>query len=205
MLTAMARERTHPPVEQWDYPDPRPLEARVREAAAELAPEADLEAMALFLSVLRVANGMQQDVETTVHRPSGTTWAAFRILFTVLHAGPTSPLELARLFSVSKASISSVVDTLERNGLVRREPSPTDGRSVMIVITGRGERVAGELFQRQNRREAEWARALTNRERQTLLRLLAKLMAGRPAPPMQLPDRLPELPTPAPRPRRAPR
>jgi DNA-binding MarR family transcriptional regulator len=201
----MAPERTHPPVEQWDYPDPRPLEARVRGAAAELAPEADLEAMALFLSVLRVANGMQQDVETTVHRPSGTTWAAFRILFTILHAGPTSPLELARLFSVSKASISSVVDTLERNGLVRREPSPTDGRSVLIVITARGERVAGELFQRQNRREAEWARALTNRERQTLLRLLAKLMAGRPAPPRQLPDRLPELPAPAARPHRVPR
>jgi DNA-binding MarR family transcriptional regulator len=106
---------------------------------------------------------------------------------------------------VSKASISSVVDTLERNGLVRREPSPSDGRSVLIVITERGERVAGELFERQNRRETEWARVLTNRERQTLLRLLMKLMAGRPTPPRQLPDRLPELPAAAPRPRRAAR
>src|SRR5689334_3059407 len=88
---------------EWDFPDPTSLDRRVREAVLEFAPDADLESMVMVLDIFRVANRIQQDVETTVHRPSGLTWAAFRILFTIRHGGPIAPGELAKLFSVAKA------------------------------------------------------------------------------------------------------
>jgi len=181
------------PVDEWDFPNPAELQEQVRRAVAEFAPEADLDAMNVVLNLFRLAGRIQQDVETTVHRPSGLTWAAFRLLITIRHAGPLSPLELARLFSVAQSSISSVVNTLERYGLIVREASPEDGRSVLITLTEAGEAVAAELFRRQNRREREWTRALTRRERETFVRLLLKLLEHRPALPYELAERLPEL------------
>ncbi|WP_327311999.1 MarR family winged helix-turn-helix transcriptional regulator [Streptomyces sp. NBC_01235] len=86
-----------------------------------------------------------------------------------------APLQLARLTSVSQASVSTVLNTLERKGLVRRSRSDKDGRSVTIELTDYGHEVVGELFARNNAREAEWARALTARERGTLIRLLRKI------------------------------
>jgi DNA-binding MarR family transcriptional regulator len=194
----MAARRRNVPLEEWDFPEPRSLEERIKKAVGEFAPEADLDAMILMLNLVRVLKSMEQDVETNVHRPSGTTWAAFRVLFTLRHAGPLMPMELAGLFSVSKASISSVLDTLERGGLITREASSDDGRSVYATLTDRGAQAAAELFRRQNLREIEWSRILTPRERKTLLRLLGKLMASRPPAPARLPERLPQL-TPAPK------
>jgi DNA-binding MarR family transcriptional regulator len=200
----MAARRRNPALEEWDvpepwdFPEPRSLEERIKKAVGEFAPEADLDAMILMLTLVRVLKSMERDVETNVHRPSGTTWAAFRVLFTLRHAGPLMPMELAGLFSVSKASISSVLDTLERGGLITREASSDDGRSVYATLTDRGAEAAAELFWRQNLREIEWFRVLTPRERKTLMRLLGKLMANRPPAPARLPDRLPQL-TPAPK------
>lgn len=68
-----------------------------------------------------------------------------------------------------------MLNTLERKGLVRRSRSDKDGRSVTIELTDYGHEVVGELFARNNAREAEWARALTARERGTLIRLLRKI------------------------------
>jgi DNA-binding MarR family transcriptional regulator len=182
-----------PPTE-WDYPDPAALDRRMKSAVLEFAPDADLEMMELVFNIFRVTYRLQQDVETNVHRPSGLTWAAFRLLFTIRHAGPLTPLELAQLFSVSQASISSVINTLERYGLVSREPAPNDGRSILVTLTHQGDAVAAELFRRHNAREIEWGSALTKRERQTLVRLLEKLLAHRPEPPAERAERLPELP-----------
>ena len=68
-----------------------------------------------------------------------------------------------------------MLNTLERKGLIQRSRSDKDGRSVTIQLTDYGHDVVGELFARNNAREAEWARALTARERSTLIRLLRKI------------------------------
>ncbi|AUG76043.1 MarR family transcriptional regulator [Kitasatospora sp. MMS16-BH015] len=50
-----------------------------------------------------------------------------------LHIG-----ELARAGGVSSRNVTGLVDTLERDGLVRREPDPHDRRSVRVVATPAG-------------------------------------------------------------------
>ncbi|MFF3671908.1 MarR family winged helix-turn-helix transcriptional regulator [Microtetraspora malaysiensis] len=47
--------------------------------------------------------------------------------------------ELARAGGVSSRNVTGLVDTLERDGLVRRVPDPKDRRSVLAEITAAGQ------------------------------------------------------------------
>ncbi|TYB39387.1 MarR family winged helix-turn-helix transcriptional regulator [Actinomadura chibensis] len=52
--------------------------------------------------------------------------------------------EIAKRMLVTPATVTSVVDTLERNGHVRRERSYRDRRGVMLRITDSGRRLVAE-------------------------------------------------------------
>jgi DNA-binding MarR family transcriptional regulator len=160
------------------------------EVVSQLPDYSDVEAMLVSFSLIRAANRIQQDLETSVHRPAGLTWAAFRVLFSVAAVGPTTPAHLAHLSSVSAASISSVLNTLQRNKLVTREPSPEDGRSVVVNLTSAGREAVNELLVRNNAREVAWVEVLTAAERRTLTRLLHKLLIHHPPPPADPGERI---------------
>ena len=164
------------------HPDANEYERLARDAITAMDPELDLDAMLVTFNLIRAANRVQQDLETSVHRPAGLTWAAYRVLFAILAVGAIPPAQLARLSSVSAASISSVLNTLERNGLVARRRSESDGRSVLVELTDRGRDTVRSLTDLNNVREVEWAKALTARERATLTGLLRKLLLHHPAP-----------------------
>lgn len=170
--------------------DPVAGDERVRNAVREFAPGSDIDALMVCFNLIRATDRLNQDLETNVHRPAGLTWAAYRLMFAIRSAGPQTPLQVARLTNVSQASVSSVLKTLERNGLIRREPSERDGRSVTVHLTPAGNGVLSELFRRNNDREIEWASALTPAERETLVRLLRKLRAHEPPPPLSPGGRL---------------
>ena len=59
----------------------------------------------------------------------------------VLHHSPegATPTELARACQVSSARMAKLVAQLESHGFVTREPSPTDGRRVIVRATKAGE------------------------------------------------------------------
>ena len=69
----------------------------------------------------------------------------------------------------------------DRLTAARRKGTATDGRMVVVELTPEGESVLAALQERNHRREMEWASALTARERQTMTRLLRKLIEFRPA------------------------
>jgi DNA-binding MarR family transcriptional regulator len=53
--------------------------------------------------------------------------------------------ELVRVFGVKQSTFTSLLDRLERDGLVRREPNPADRRSFLIHITERGRELTARL------------------------------------------------------------
>jgi DNA-binding MarR family transcriptional regulator len=61
------------------------------------------------------------------------------------NGGEMTPSEIAESVFREKNSVTAVINTLEREGVVRREPSPDDGRSVKVVITDKGWREANRL------------------------------------------------------------
>jgi DNA-binding MarR family transcriptional regulator len=167
--------------------DPVSDNDRVRKAVREFVPEADVEALIMCFNLVRISDRLQQDVETSVHRPAGLTFAAFRLMLAIRTAGPQTPLVLSRLTNVTQGTVSSGLKNLERHGLVRREPSPVDGRSVTVHLTDAGEDVLAELVRHTNEREVLWASVLSDDEREILVSLLRKLRSYDPPPAEPMP------------------
>jgi len=55
---------------------------------------------------------------------------------------PLSMGELATLLGMDPPNVTTLVDDLERAGLVRREPHDTDRRVLLVLVTPTGARVA---------------------------------------------------------------
>jgi DNA-binding MarR family transcriptional regulator len=138
-------------------------------------PETDRSAMAMVLLLTRVASGLVYDLESTVHRPAGWSWSAWRLLFTIWVAGPQESRRAAELSGMSRAAVSSLTNTLSAAGLLDRTPGSADGRSVILALSEKGTAAIEETFLRHNAREAEWARLLDPGDLADLNRLLAKL------------------------------
>jgi DNA-binding MarR family transcriptional regulator len=89
-----------------------------------------------------------------------------------IRQGASSPGELARLWQVTPAVITGVIDRLERRELVRREPDPDDRRRLRLALTDTGlaasmlieraltEELAAQLSRATPQELAELGRAL---------------------------------------------
>ena len=127
---------------------------------------------AAMFDLFRVANRLMQDFESAVHRPLGMTWAGFRVLFCTWVEKEVEPRELARLCAISRATVSSVLNTLERDDLVTRRRQSADRRVVTVAVTAKGRRRIRTAFERQHAREHQW---LGDLDRQAIDGLVAVL------------------------------
>jgi len=67
-------------------------------------------------------------------------------LLCVVKDQPRGMAELVDILRIDKSSVSGLVDRVERLGLVRRRPSPVDGRAVTVTTTARGRRQGNAFF-----------------------------------------------------------
>jgi DNA-binding MarR family transcriptional regulator len=142
---------------------------------ARRLPDTDREAMELVLLLHRVTNTVVYDIESTVHRPAGWSWSAFRAGFTLWVSGPLEPSRLAETSGMSRQAVSALAKTLEADGLVERTAAANDARSIVLALTPLGVERIERVFLAHNRREADWAGVLDPDERHQLTRLLTKL------------------------------
>ena len=133
----------------------------------------------LLLTLNRASAIVTYDLESTVHRPRGHSWSAFRLLFVTWLAGPLEPGRAATLAGMSRAAVSNLAKGLVADGMIVRNPGERDGRSALLSLTDRGEAAMLEIFAGQHERERRWAGVLTETEQQMLIMLLDKLIAGR--------------------------
>ncbi|HEX7030623.1 MAG TPA: MarR family transcriptional regulator [Gammaproteobacteria bacterium] len=63
----------------------------------------------------------------------------------LLRFGPTAPGTLARRISLSPATVTGIVDRLEKRGLVTRARSIDDKRKVEIALTEEGRQLVGQM------------------------------------------------------------
>lgn len=89
--------------------------------------------------------------------------------------GPRTPAELADAAGVTRATMTGLVDTLERDGFVKREPDPTDRRTISVRLTAKGEKFLGEFLPGHFKLISELMTPLSESERKTLVRLLNKI------------------------------
>src|SRR4051794_31989646 len=99
------------------------------------------------------------------------------VLAVVEGAGqPLEPSVIAERLTVTTGSMTSLLDNLEKRGLVRRLPHPEDRRKLLIDITPEARAIVEEMLPALHARERDVVgAALTASEQRTLLRYLAKL------------------------------
>jgi DNA-binding MarR family transcriptional regulator len=78
---------------------------------------------------------------------------------------------------VTRATITGLVDTLERDGLVSREHDSGDRRMMLVHLSAKGRAAIEEILPLHFKRMTTLMSPLTENERKTLVRLLNKVAA----------------------------
>ncbi|MFH8804222.1 MarR family winged helix-turn-helix transcriptional regulator [Streptomyces sp. NPDC017936] len=98
----------------------------------------------------------------------------------VLRRGPASMSVLATTLTCDASNMTGIIDRLEKRGLVRREPSPSDRRVKNVLLTDEGERVIDVIRGKMHHTLAGLSR-LSEQEQDTLYALLERAFVARPA------------------------
>lgn len=83
--------------------------------------------------------------------------------------------ELARATHLDRSTVVSVIDNLERRGLVERRPAENDRRSNALILTGAGTELLKKLKRLVGDHERRLVEHLSDNERVTLVNLLKKI------------------------------
>ncbi|HEX7049922.1 MAG TPA: MarR family transcriptional regulator [Longimicrobiales bacterium] len=92
----------------------------------------------LLTQLLHAAREVESRLERAVEE-RGLSLAKLGVLRSLVTKGGSLPLgRLADMLSCVRSNVTQLVDRLEAEGLVRREPDPQDRRSTLAVITEEG-------------------------------------------------------------------
>jgi MarR family 2-MHQ and catechol resistance regulon transcriptional repressor len=105
----------------------------------------------------------------------GLTSGQLGVIEALMHLGPLSQGELGRKLLRSGGNVTTVIDNLERRGLVARRRNPEDRRVVTVELTAEGARLIGRVFPVHALAVAQSMGALTPAEQIELGRLCRKL------------------------------
>src|SRR5580693_4513552 len=105
----------------------------------------------------------------------GLSLARTKVLLRLRELGPVRQSVLAADFGLSPHSITDIVDGLERLGMAERRPDPTDRRAKLVAITDAGEAGLAVANATRERLLKQIFGALSETDRETLLRLLDAL------------------------------
>lgn len=151
------------------------------EAAREF-PDLDPSATEVFLHLLRAGDEAYRVVDSHFARYEISD-GRFGVLMSLWgqcrrSGAPASltPAEIAERTGVTRATITGLVDSLERSGLVTRTPHAQDRRMTAIELTPRGQQLLVELLPEHFRHMAWLMSPLKESERKTLVRLLSKVL-----------------------------
>ncbi len=85
----------------------------------------------LRAAVLVLARRLRREVAT-----DGLSSTETAVLGHLQRCGPMTPGQLAKAEYVRPPSMTRVIEILEQRDLVRRDPHPTDGRQLLVSLTG---------------------------------------------------------------------
>lgn len=96
--------------------------------------------------IVRSYNLLSQGVNPTFLAKMNLTTAQMKVLVLFADKKKYSMGELSALYAVSVSTMTSMVDRLCLNGMLKREQDPTDRRIVMVGLTLKGRRATERLM-----------------------------------------------------------
>lgn len=137
-------------------------------------PDANVLATEAAMNTLRTADMLFDQIGRLL-RPLGVSAAGGLLLGILRDHGPMPPSELGDRLIVTRATVTGLLDSLERRGFVLRAANPADRRSLLVDITPAGFTVVGELRTIVHRNEKAWLGALSDADLRAYIDLLHRI------------------------------
>ncbi len=143
-------------------------------------PDLDPSAKEVTGRAIRLA-GLFQEAFERAYSDLGIGNTDYGILAPLRRAGKPfelTPTELARQRMMTSGGMTAAIDRLERRGLLRRAPNPTDRRGSLVQLTDEGLRAIDEAMSRHAEAERQVVASLAKKDRTALAGLLRTLLAA---------------------------
>lgn len=129
----------------------------------------------ILMSIVRsyeVLNRYLQ-IELTKHDTNQSRFSVMSAL--IVHDGRMTPKAISKFVYRTPHTISSMLDSLEKDGLIRREPNKNDRRSIEIVVTQRGRDDTGRMLSVGNEMSETALSCLDDEQIKTLKAILRQM------------------------------
>jgi DNA-binding MarR family transcriptional regulator len=141
-------------------------------------PELDADDLGVVVRIQLLAKLLGRSAENALRGLELQLWE-YDVLSALRRQGDPFQLpatELARESMLSTGAITNRIDNLEMRLLVRRDPDPDDGRSVLVTLTQQGRELIDQATATRLASANEHLSALTKPERQVLAARLRKVL-----------------------------
>ena len=159
------------------------LDLPTQEEAERLLAVLGIEQIGRYLPTLRIVH-LIGDVRAAmeVHfKRYGLSPGRFTLLMLLLRSGGrTSPSELAGRTRFTRSTVTGLLDTLEKDGLIRRERDPDDRRRLDVVLTEQGRAHFVGILPDHFRRIGAFLAGLDDDDLERMDAVVAKIRAGIP-------------------------
>lgn len=158
--------------------------------ASKRYPDLDPSACEVYLQLLRTGDELSRAQQDYLSQHS-ISQGRFTVLMLLVRAAaggecspgldPCNPAELADRAGVTRATMTGLVDTLEKDGYVKRVPDPKDRRMMSVQLTPKGEALMENILPGYFRSIASLVGGLSQEDRRQLVHLLRKMIERPPA------------------------
>lgn len=140
-----------------------------------LYPAASVTATECAMNLVLTADLLQKRIAILL-QPFHLTPASGLVLSMLADAAsPLPPNEIADRLIISRATVTGLLDSLERRAYIRRRPHPSDRRMILAEITETGRQAASAFRPIVHQQEKEWFGVLGEEEQQQLLSVLHRV------------------------------
>lgn len=126
-------------------------------------PEANARATEAVMNTIKTADLIFDRIGRLL-RPLNVSAAGGLVLGVLRDHGAMSPSELGERLIVTRATVTGLLDSLERRGFVKRSTNPADRRSLVVEITPAGLVVLQALRTLIHRHEQSWMSSFSEAE-----------------------------------------
>ncbi len=136
--------------------------------------EEQIRALDTYLKLTRASDSIQARLSTAASLQA-LTISQFGVLEALMHLGPLNQNELGSKILKSNSNMTTVIDNLEKRGLVRRQRRNDDRRMIEIFLTDQGKSLIESVFPQHVAAIQEQFAVLSPEEQIELGNLLRKL------------------------------
>ncbi len=138
----------------------------------------DFASLDAISNIYRAAGSVRRRAEHELLSSYGLSFGGFTIMWVLWVWEEMETARLAEECGVAKGTLTGMLTTLEKQGLVSRNRVESDKRRVLVDLTPTGQTTIAELFPKFNAFEAKMSGGLSIEEKHELARLLRVVVAN---------------------------